>query len=206
MYKVGITGGIGSGKTHVCKVFELLGIPVFYADAEAKKLMIEDLILIEGVKSAFGNQSYFANLELNRKHIANIVFNDEQKLAQLNALVHPAVFRAFTDWIDTHAENTPYVLKEAALLFESGADKMCDRNVVVTSPLAIRLERIKVRDQVSDAEVLARVEKQFSDEKKISLAHHHISNDNEHSLIEQVLTLHETFLDLAQHTEKIKVR
>ena len=131
MLKIGITGGIGSGKTTVCKVFETLGIPVFYADTVAKEIMVKDAILIEGIKSAFGEESY-VNGNLQNKHIANIVFNDEKSLAQLNALVHPAVFRAFDEWEQQISSAVPYTLKEAALLFESGSYQMCDKNILVT--------------------------------------------------------------------------
>src|SRR6476620_1712762 len=117
--KVGITGGIGSGKTTVCQVFELLNIPVFYADDEAKKLMISDQILISEIKAEFGNQSYFEDGSLNRKHISDIVFQNPHQLKKLNSFVHPAVFRAMESWVSQ--QKSPYVLKEAALLFESGS-------------------------------------------------------------------------------------
>ena len=121
MLKIGITGGIGSGKTTVCKVFETLDIPVFYADTVAKQIMTTDAILINGIKSTFGEASYFEDGKLNNKHIADIVFNNPQQLEKLNALVHPAVFRAFGEWDAKLPKDTPYSLKEAALLFESGS-------------------------------------------------------------------------------------
>jgi dephospho-CoA kinase len=116
MLKIGITGNIGSGKTTVSKIFEVLGIPVFYADSEAKKVMVTDETLIASLKKTFGSESYFADGTLNRKHIAGIVFNNDTELEKLNALVHPAVFRAFDAWA-AQITNVPYVLKEAALLF-----------------------------------------------------------------------------------------
>ncbi|MET4083999.1 dephospho-CoA kinase [Pedobacter sp. UYP30] len=194
MYKVGITGGIGSGKTLVCRVFEQLGIPVFFADEAAKGLMVSDEILVNEVKKAFGNESYFSDGKLNNKWIANIVFNNKTELEKLNALVHPAVFRAFDSWSRNVDKKVPYVLKEAALLFESAADKMCNATVVVVAPLNIRLERVMERDQVSEKQVMARVEKQFTDEHKIRLADFQLINDSEHSLIEQVLALNNRFL------------
>ena len=194
MLKIGITGGIGSGKTTVCKVFETLGIPVFYADTVAKEIMVSDQILIDGVKNAFGNESYFENGSLNNKHIAAIVFNNADELAKLNALVHPAVFRAFELWENDIDETVPYTLKEAALLFESGSYKMCDENILVTSPLATKIARVMHRDKVTEAQVLARMDKQFTDEQKSKMADHFIENIEERSVIVQVLALHQHFL------------
>lgn len=197
MYKVGITGGIGSGKTTVCKIFEVLGIPVFYADTEAKNIMIRDAELIAGVKLAFGEESYFEDGKLNNKHIAGIVFKDEAELSKLNALVHPAVFRAFDTWEASIDSNVPYTLKEAALLFESGSYKMCDTTILVTSPEEIRIQRVMGRDQVTAEQVKARMHKQFSDEEKAKMADQFLINDEKHSIIEQVLALHQQFLKAA---------
>lgn len=195
MLKVGITGGIGSGKTTICRIFEVLGIPVFYADVVAKQLMVTDLILIEGVKQAFGAESYATDGLLNNKHIAAIVFNNLTELAKLNALVHPAVFRAFARWIGSIPKSTPYILKEAALLFESDSYKMCDTSILVTAPIQTKLDRVTQRDGVTAEQVKARMDKQFTDEQKLSMAHHHIVNDESNSLIMQVLELHRTFLN-----------
>ncbi|RBQ12006.1 dephospho-CoA kinase [Pedobacter miscanthi] len=197
MYKVGITGGIGSGKSTVCKVFEVLGIPVFYADTAAKEIMTQDTLLIDGVKTAFGNESYFEDGKLNNKHIAGIVFNNEQALAQLNALVHPAVFRAFDAWEATIPSTVPYTLKEAAILFESGSYKLCDTTILVTAPYEIKLKRLIQRDGVTEEQIKARMDKQLSDEEKAKLANHFIANDEHQSIIEQVLTLHHQFLKSA---------
>ena len=204
MYKVGITGGIGSGKTTACKVFEVLGIPVFYADTVAKEIMCEDVLLVAGIKSAFGNESYFENGKLNNKHIAGIVFNNEEALAKLNALVHPAVFRAFDVWEETIPVNTPYTLKEAALLFESGSYKMCDTTILVTTPYEIKLKRVMQRDGVSAEQVKARMDKQLSDEEKSKMANHFISNDEQQSIIGQVLALHQEFLKSAKEFKNIR--
>jgi dephospho-CoA kinase len=197
MLKIGITGGIGSGKTTVCKVFETLGIPVFYADQMAKQLMVTDVNLIAAVKNAFGEQSYSINGVLNHKHLADIVFNDKNALAQLNALVHPAVFNAFATWAKKAALSAPYVLKEAALLFESGSYTSCDHTVLVTSPLSVKLSRVTKRDLVSVQEVMLRMDKQFTDEQKIKLANFIIHNTEDHSIILQVLALHQQFLALS---------
>jgi dephospho-CoA kinase len=193
MLKIGITGGIGSGKTTVCKIFELLGVPVFYADTVARQIMLQDKILIEGVKNSFGEESYFSDGTLNNKHIAGIVFNDPAALANLNSMVHPAVFRAFDQWVCERPSNTTYVLKEAALLFESGSYKMCDQNVLVIAPEALKLDRVTKRDGVTADQVKLRMDKQFTDDQKIVLADHIIHNNEEISLIDQVLSLHNIF-------------
>ncbi|WP_316815601.1 dephospho-CoA kinase [Pedobacter nyackensis] len=198
MLKIGITGGIGSGKTTLCKVFETLGIPVFYADMVAKQIMITDEILVKGVKEAFGDESYTAEGALNNKHIAEIVFNNTQQLAKLNELVHPAVFRAFDNWVNEVPATVPYILKEAALLFESGSYKMCDQNILVIAPEETRLHRVMERDGVTEEQVRARMDKQLPDEEKIKLADHIIYNNETDSLIIQVTKLHQLFLNTAE--------
>lgn len=195
MLKIGITGGIGSGKTTVCKVFETMGIPVFYADTVARQIMLTDALLIAGVKSTFGAESYTSEGVLNNKYIADIVFNHAAELAKLNALIHPAVFRAFDNWVKQVPAKSPYVLKEAALLFESGSYKMCDQNILVLTPAEIRLQRVMERDGLSAEQVKARMDKQLPDEEKIKLADHFIHNNETASLIIQVTRLHELFLN-----------
>jgi dephospho-CoA kinase len=196
MLKIGLTGNIGSGKTTVSKIFELLGIPVFYADDAAKKVMVTDEVLVKGIRSAFGEQSYFADGTLNRKHISAIVFNDHEQLARLNSLVHPAVFRAFDSWVEG-IKDAPYVLKEAALLFESDSYKMCDYTVMVMAPLEARISRVMKRDGLTRAEIESRNSYQFTEEKKAQLADHLIINDNKHLVIPQVLELHAVFKSLS---------
>lgn len=195
MLKIGITGNIGGGKTTVSKIFEVLGVPVFYADDAAKKVMVDDPILINALKEAFGAEAYFNDGALNRKHIASIVFNNEAELAKLNSIVHPAVFRAFDTWVG-QVRNAPYVMKEAALLFESSSYKMCDYSVMVTAPLALRLERVIQRDGLTQAEVESRNAWQFSEEKKTLLANYIIHNDDTRMVIPQVMELHRQFLSL----------
>ncbi|WP_316810845.1 dephospho-CoA kinase [Pedobacter heparinus] len=195
MLKIGITGGIGSGKTTVCKVFETMGIPVFYADTVARQIMLTDELLIAGVKNTFGAESYTAGGLLNNKYIAGIVFNHADELAKLNALIHPAVFRAFDKWVKQIPATVPYVLKEAALLFESGSYKMCDQNILVLAPAEVRLQRVMERDGLSAEQVKARMDKQLPDEEKIKLADYSIHNNETDSLIIQVNKLHELFLN-----------
>lgn len=194
MLKIGITGGIGSGKSTVAKVFEVLGIPVFYADQVAKSVMHTDEVLVNGIKEAFGVESYSDN-QLNRKYIADIVFNNAAELTKLNSLVHPAVFRAFDTWVTM--QKAPYVLKEAALLFESGSYKLCDKTILVTAPETLRIHRVMHRDSTTEEQVRARISKQFTEEQARSLADYVVINDEEHLIIPQVLQLHGQFLSLA---------
>jgi dephospho-CoA kinase len=196
MLKIGITGNIGSGKTTVSKMFEVLGISVFYADAAAKNIMTTDPVLITDIKKAFGDAAYLADGSLDRKYIANIVFNNDKELAKLNALTHPAVFRAFDAWV-ANIKNVPYVIKEAALLFESTSYKMCDYSLLVTAPLELRIDRVTKRDHITRPQVEAREAKQFTEAKKRELADYIIENDETQLLIPQVLKLHEAFLQLA---------
>ena len=198
MLKIGITGNIGGGKTTVSKIFEILGIPVLYADDAAKNVMVNDPELIEGIKREFGTASYFDDGSLNRKHIAGIVFNDEKQLIKLNSLVHPAVFRAFDTWA-AQITDAPYVMKEAALLFESDSYKMCDQTIMVTAPLELRISRVMQRDGLTREEILSRDARQFSEEKKIALADFVIRNDDSELLIPQVLALHEKFIGSLAH-------
>ncbi|RZJ86671.1 MAG: dephospho-CoA kinase [Chryseobacterium sp.] len=195
MLKIGITGGIGSGKTTVCHVFETFGIPVFYADTVAKEIMTSDKILVKGITEAFGKDSYIEGT-LNRPHIAAQVFSSQERLDRLNALVHPAVFRAFELWLDTVPVQAPYILKEAALLFESGSYKMCDCSILVIAPIALRLARVIERDQSTEEQVRARMDKQFSDEQKSAMADDFITNEGSKSVILQVLDLHQKYLNL----------
>jgi dephospho-CoA kinase len=194
MLKVGITGNIGSGKTTVSKIFEVFGIPVFYADDHAKRVMVEDEILIHAIQGTFGDQSYFNDGTLNRKHIAGVVFNNEAELAKLNAIVHPATFRAFDDWLSQHL-TAPYILKEAALLFESDSYKLCDKTIMVTAPLDMRVKRVMLRDKLSEEDILKRENQQFTEAKKTGLSDFVINNDNSELVIPQVLMLHELFME-----------
>ncbi len=196
MLKIGITGGIGSGKSTVSKIFEVLGVKVFYADDQAKRIMTTDPILMADIKRTFGEVSYFEDGTLNRKHIAGIVFNNEAELAKLNAITHPAVFRAFDAWV-AQVTDTPYIIKEAALLFEASSYKICDKTIMVYAPLEMRIDRVMARDNLTREEALARNARQFTDEQKIKLADYLIKNDDSELVIPQVLALHQQFLKMA---------
>ncbi|MFC5284849.1 dephospho-CoA kinase [Pedobacter alpinus] len=195
MLTIGITGGIGSGKTTVCKIFELLGIPVFYADDVAKHLMVTDEILIDQIKLEFGSAAYLEDGSLNRKHISSIVFSESQKLQKLNSFVHPAVFRAMDSWVKK--QNSLYVLKEAALLFESGSYLQNNYNVLVSAPEKARIARVMQRDNISEEKVLERIKSQMSEEEKLAKADFFINNNEQEFLIMQVLKLHHIFTEKA---------
>lgn len=188
--KVGIAGGIGSGKTIICHVFKVLGIPVYNADLEAKLIMNKSDQVRLAVMQEFGDEAY-SNGVLNRAFLAAQVFNDTTKLAQLNRIVHPAVIQAAEDWAD--AQTAPYSLKEASILFESGSYKKVDYSILVTAPIEIRIARVMERDQVTREQVLARMNNQMSDEEKTKLADFVIINDGIIPIIPQVMALHHQF-------------
>ncbi|RYE34157.1 MAG: dephospho-CoA kinase [Sphingobacteriaceae bacterium] len=194
MLKIGITGNIGSGKTTVAKVFELLGVPVFYADFHAKKVMTEDEMLVAAIRKNFGKDAYFEDGSLNRKYISGIVFNNEAELQKLNALVHPAVFRVFDVWAENY-QHKKYVLKEAALLFESGSNFQSDYTIVVLASLDVRVQRVMQRDNISKNEVLRREEKQMPQAEKEAQADFIIQNDTQVLVIPQVLKIHQQLLE-----------
>lgn len=196
MIKVGLTGGIGSGKTTVAMVFSILGIPVFSADEEGKRLMAEDARLSAAIKDAFGDDIYSSpgngSSRLDRKKLAGIVFNNQDKLNELNALVHPAVIEAFDSWAGQ--QDSAYVIKESALLFESDAWKHSDLTIVVIAPEEERIRRVMKRDGVSRGKVASRMKHQLSDEEKIKRADFVIKNDNKSLMIPQALAIHRLLL------------
>lgn len=191
MHIIGLTGGIGSGKTTVAKLFETYGIAVYYSDNEAKSLMNTSNCIKRNLIELFGTEVY-QNNSLNRKYLANIVFNDKEKLAKLNAIVHPEVRKHFLNW--AKQQKTPFVLKENAILFESGDVENCDEVIVVTAPLETRITRVMARDKVSDSEVLTRIKNQWEDEKKIKLADYVITNTNLTETIKQVENIYQNII------------
>ena len=194
MLNVGITGGIGAGKSIVCKCFELLNIPIYNADFAAKKLMSENPDLKIKLTENFGDEVFLSNLNLNRTYLADIIFNNEDQLNLLNSLVHPFVANDFSLWKKNH-QSAPYLIREAAILFESGTWKDLDFIVLVDAPIELRIQRVKLRDHRSDAIIQAIIDRQWNSEKKRNLADAIIENDNHHLVLPQVINLHSKFLN-----------
>ena len=188
MKVVGLTGGIGSGKSTIARMFEDLGVAVYIADIEAKKLMNEDPTVKKEITDLFGEEAY-RNNTLNRPFIANIVFNDSTQLEKLNAIVHPAVADHFYRWKDR--QNGNYVIKEAAILFENGGYKQCDHTILVVAPLELRISRVLNRDQSTRDEVLSRIKNQWDDDQKIPLADFVIQNIDLQDTEQQVNEIHQ---------------
>lgn len=193
MMIVGITGGIGSGKSTACQIFNYLGIPIYDADSRAKFLMENNQQLVSRIKKLLGAEAFDSNGRLNNLFVANMVFKNPELLAQLNALVHPVVASDTFEWIKEQA--SPYVIKEAALLFESGANKNMDAVVVVQAEERIRIERVMLRNKITEEQVKDRIKRQMPESEKLRLADYVIVNDGSKSLIRQVLNLHQTLLN-----------
>lgn len=196
MLKVGITGGIGSGKTTVCRIFEKFGIPIYYADDRAKLIMNNSQEIIDKVKFIFGKESYMPNGKLNRKHISKIAFSNPEKLKALNAVVHPAVAKDTEDWQNT-LKNVPYSLKEAALIVETGGHNSLDKLIVVSAPLEVRIKRVIARDKVERTAVVARIKKQLPEAEKLKHADFIVKNDGTDSLIQQIWIIHKTLKSIS---------
>lgn len=190
--KIGITGGIGSGKTTACQIFAALGIPVYYADSRAKWLMANHPPLREGIAQLFGAQAYLPDGRLNRAYIAQMAFADKALLGQLNALVHPVVGQDSETWHEQ--QKGPYTLKEAALLFESGSFRGLDAVIVVTAPEPLRVQRVMSRDRATEEQVQSRIRQQMPEQEKAALADFIIQNDGQQLLIPQVCSIHQQLL------------
>jgi len=173
---VGLTGGIGSGKSTVARMFAELGVPVYFADDEAKKLMVTSEPLIAAIKNEFGENAYDES-GLNTRYLAKVVFNDEQSLEALNQMVHPAVEKHFKDWVGE--QDTPYVIQENPLLYEKNKQDQYDRVVVVVAPTEMRIDRVRTRDGASRSEVEARIRNQMAQDYKAERADYVIENDGD---------------------------
>lgn len=180
---IGLTGGIGSGKTTVANYFQELGIPVYIADVEGKKIT-ESPKILKAIKDAFGS-AVFDEERLNRQKVSQIVFNDSEKLKQLNSIIHPEVEKHFMNWVNNHS-NFPLVVKETALLFESGSYKKCDFVITVIAPLEDRINRVIKRDAITRENVLKRIDNQWSDEDRIRNSHYIIDNTDRKTIERQV--------------------
>lgn len=195
MIIVGLTGGIGSGKTTVAKQFNALGIPVYIADEEAKKLMKKSKIIKRKLFQLFGNKAYI-NDELNKPFIANIIFNDKDYLEKMNAIIHPRVARHFEKW--TLKQDAPYVIKEVAILFENNGHIQCDYVITVTAPKEMRIERLLKRDDTTIDKIEAIMENQWNDDNKIKLSDFVIDNTTLKNTGQQVLKIHKKILNQLQ--------
>lgn len=189
MKKIGLTGGIGSGKSMVAEIFSRMGVPVFISDDVAKALQEEDEEVRQAITGVFGKEIYSGNT-LNRSRLAEIVFADKKKLEQLNAIVHPAVGKAFEAFCEKNS-NAKYVLKESAILYEIGDDKNLDAMIVVTAPDELRIKRVMERDGIEKEAVLKRMKNQVKQEEKAGKANYVIVNDEQQLLIPQVFAVNE---------------
>jgi len=191
MKMIGLTGGIGSGKTTVGEMFQDLGIPVYNSDKEARRIMNEDVEVRKAVMSLLGKSAYKKNV-LDRNYVASMVFGDTVLLQQLNEIVHPAVRKDFRAWASS--QTSPYVIQEAAILFENGGYKELDDMILVTAPKEIRIDRIKKRDNLEEWAILERMKHQWPEEKKMELAHFIIHNEHLQETLLQVRNIHEQLI------------
>ena len=191
MIKIGLTGNIGSGKSTVARIFNVLGIPVYNSDEKAKEFLHTEEVK-ENLVMKFG-PSILNGLEIDRRELANIVFNDKEALDFLNSMIHPLVRKDFEDWCISN-NKVPYVIQEAAILFESGFDKLFDKTIVVSCPEEITVDRVMKRDKVSELAVKERMKNQWSQEKKKELSDFIVYNDNEQLLVPQVLKIHKELI------------
>ncbi|MEO9511332.1 MAG: dephospho-CoA kinase [Flavobacteriaceae bacterium] len=194
MMIVGLTGGIGTGKSTVAGMFQDLGVPVYDSDAEAKHLMHTSVELKSAITKLLGEKSYRGNI-LNRSFIANQVFENPDKLRALNKIVHPAVKRDFVNW--TKNQQAPYVIQETALIFENGSQDQYDHVILITAPTDLRVNRVTIRDGLTKEEVMGRMRNQLEDSQKLGLAHFHIANINLEITREMVVELHQKLIKLA---------
>ncbi len=194
MLKIGITGGIGSGKTFVAQIFEKLHISVYFSDKEARRLMNENSEIQEKLLKLLGKESYDMEGHLNKKYLADRIFRDKDLIQKVNSIVHPVVRQDFNQWAEE--QESKYVLQESAILFEIGADKLVDKMIIVTAPVELRIRRVMQRDQISKEAVLQRMKNQWKQDKKQKLADFIIRNTEEEMLMPQIIKLHNYLLSL----------
>jgi len=192
--RLGVTGGIGSGKTTVCRIFRVLGVPVFMADEVARSLMNGDIDIARGI-SNIAEKDLYTTGELDRRELARLIFNQPDLLRKVNAVVHPAVLRNFEEW--TSSQEVPYVIMEAAVLFESNADKTVDRVVSVSAPVEERISRVMGRSGMTRMEVLDRINNQLEDEEREEQSYYVINNADNEMIIPEILKIHDDMLRLA---------
>jgi dephospho-CoA kinase len=190
--QVGVTGGIGSGKSVVCRIFQCLGISIYEADERARWLTNHDPLIRQEVTDLLGPQSYAEDGSYNRPYVASRVFSNASLLQQLNQIIHPRVFADTDQWLRRH-QASPYVIKEAALMNKAGDKNTLDYVVVVTAPLELRIARVRARDHRADSEIRAIIERQVSEDARLKLADFVVENDSHSALIPQVLHLHDYF-------------
>lgn len=192
--QIGVTGGIGSGKSLVCRIFQSLGVPVYDADSRAKIVMTTDGILVEQIKKEFGTLSYDSVGNLNRRYLSQAVFGNVERLKTLNSLVHPRVALDYQAWLSVHTAST-YVIREAALIYEANVSSTLGQTIVVYAPEELRVRRVKARDpQRTEEDIRKIIKNQLPDEEKMKRADHIILNDDQHLVIPQVLRLHQQFM------------
>ena len=187
---IGITGGIGSGKSLICKIFSMMNIPIYDADSRAKYLINNDLFLKNSIKTLLGKNAYLPTGKYNRKWVASQVFNNPDLLKQLNSLVHPCVHKDSHDWVKKYSKS-PFLIYEAALMKAVGDNNMFDKVIVVNAPINLRIQRIQVRDKRSEQEIKDIIARQISDEERLKIADYVIENDDKEPVLKQVLELHE---------------
>jgi len=189
MIRIGLTGNIGTGKSTVARIFEILGVPVYHADKQARE-MLNSEALIRKIASLFGKHVLNNLQQVDRKALASIVFNDKEKLATLNELIHPLVEKDFSEWCEKHTDQK-YILHEAAILFESGFDRLFDANILVTAPEELCVKRVMSRDGISKEMVSNRIQNQWSQDRKQELSDYVIVNDEIEMVIPQILAVHQ---------------
>lgn len=193
--RLGVTGGIGSGKTTVCRIFRVLGVPVFVADIEARRLLNTDSAIRQEINSITGEDLYSTG-ELDRKELARIIFNKPELLRRVNASVHPAILRIFDEWAGK--SETPYVIMEAAILFEAKADVLVDRVAAISAPVEERIARVMGRNDLSREEVLERINNQLEDDEREEQSYYVINNADNEMIIPEILKIHDDMLRLAE--------